>query len=120
MWLVKTCVWAFLLSVSEAELKAGDRNLNVCMQACVRVFVACGMCSTEGPNEEYPSQYSTSKTVWEEEKKISTYVLADEPREMVHQAMVGRGIWLVTQGCRVPLSRCGTSRVIGHASHSVC
>jgi hypothetical protein len=56
MWLVKTCVWAFCVSVFGAKEKVRIYSPNMGMQSYVRVSVNCGTCKASGNNKEYPSQ----------------------------------------------------------------
>jgi hypothetical protein len=56
MWLVKTCVWGFCVSVFGAKEKASIYSPNMGMQSYVRVSVNCGTCKASENNKEYPSQ----------------------------------------------------------------
>jgi hypothetical protein len=58
MWLVKTCVWGFRVSVFEAKEKASISRPIMGMKSYVRVSVDYGNNKeyTSGNNKEYPSQ----------------------------------------------------------------
>jgi hypothetical protein len=48
MWLVKTCVWGFCVSVFKAKEKASINRPVMGMKSCVRVFWGCGSGSGGG------------------------------------------------------------------------
>jgi hypothetical protein len=55
MWLVKTCVWGFCVSVFETKEKASINKPIMGMTSYVRVSVDYGTCKASGNNNEYPS-----------------------------------------------------------------